>query len=522
MLRLVRSVADFPNINYLLCYDAERLAEAIETGAKIKDGAAYLEKIIQLTVMIPTPEPFELRQWFAEDLEKVIGSISAFEVRERLKAVIDQEGGTQLRTPRSVVRTLDSIRFFWPAIRDENVDVPDLVWLQLIKDGAPKLYRWIESYVASVAAVSFGTASVSESNQTKRLKALLEASDGQLDDLMYRHLFAEQLPGIESSLDEDGPRISIHKQFDERQRKAAIDGRRLASPDHYRLYFSLIGPTHALTQNAFDTFWTAAETSPAEAAKLLLELHRQKALGSLRKSDVLFERLRAMDVELWTSERARNLLLALGQMMDEAYRVDPTEENYVVSSWDRAERLVPILYSALADSERASVNEQLFSNGAALGWLTSILRTELFAHGRYGDQKRLPDKWLLPETEFEQACNIMLMRYRSMTMDEILATPRAIHILFAWNQAGDQDGPRALVADALETDEALVKVFAAFTSSVDSSDRGRYDVLNRQNVQPFADYDSVVARLRSIAADGSTELSAKAKTLVKAVDSIRS
>lgn len=521
VLRLVRSVADFPNINYLLCYDAERLAEAIESGAKIKNGAAYLEKIVQLTVMIPTPEPFELRQWFAEDLEKVIGSVPKFEIQERLKAVIDQEGGTQLRTPRSVVRTLDSIRFFWPAMRDESVDVPDLVWLQLIKDGAPKLYRWIEAYVASMAAISFGTASVSDSGKAKRLKALIEASDGQLDDLMYRHMFAEQLPGVEPSLDDDGPPIKIHQKFGEAERKVAIDGRRLASPDHYRLYFSLIGPAHAVTQDAFDTFWRAAEISSAETAQFLLDLHKQRALGSLRKSDVLFERLRAMDPGLWTSKRASNLLLALGQMMDDAYRIDPTDENFVVSSWDRAERLVPILYAQLADSERAAINEQLFSNGAALGWLTSVLRTEIFAHGRYGDQKKPPEKWLMPEAEFERACDILIQRYQSLSMDEVLATPRALHILFAWNQAGDQEGPRALVADAIETDEGLVNVLSAFTTPRDSSDRGRYDVLKRENVMPFADYDSIVARLRSIAASGPSELSAKAKVLVQAVDSMR-
>ena len=111
--------------------------------------------------MTPKPEPFELRHWFDAEVVKLFGDLP-YEARERLKTVIDQEGGRQLRTPRAVVRTLDSLRFFWPAVRGEHVDVADLVWLQLIKDGAPQLYRWVESYVASTAATSFGTATVSE------------------------------------------------------------------------------------------------------------------------------------------------------------------------------------------------------------------------------------------------------------------------------------------------------------------------------------------------------------------------
>jgi predicted KAP-like P-loop ATPase len=62
ILRFVRSVADLPNVIYLLCYDSKILAHSIETATGVKSGQSYLEKIVQLTVMVPTPEPFELRQ----------------------------------------------------------------------------------------------------------------------------------------------------------------------------------------------------------------------------------------------------------------------------------------------------------------------------------------------------------------------------------------------------------------------------------------------------------------------------
>src|SRR5436190_18760333 len=91
--------------------------------------------------------------------------------------------------------------------------------------------------------------------------------------------------------------------------------------------------------------------------------------------------------------------------------------------------LIPTLYSYLGDTERTAVNEELFSRGAALGWLTSVLRAEIFKHGRFGDRKSTPDRWRLPEAEFNRACDIMLARYQSMSMAEILATPESAHIL---------------------------------------------------------------------------------------------
>ncbi len=522
VLRLVRSVADFPNIIYLLCYDADRLAEAIETGASVTGGAAYLEKIIQLTVMIPTPEPFELREWFAEELGKVVGSVTDYAANERLKTVIDQEGGLQLRTPRSVVRTIDSIRFFWPAMRDEAVDIGDLVWLQLIKDGSPRLYRWIETYVASAAATSFGTTMVTEVSVSERLKALTDIiGENQFSDLMYRHMLSEILPGVEISFSEDGPLLKIHQKVGALDRKIAIDGRRLASPDHYRLYFSLVGPTHAITQAGFDSFWLATQTGPDETANVLLELNGQRALGSLRKSDVLFERLRSVSAARWNPITAKNLVLALGRMMDDAYLQNPREGGFIVTSWDRAERLVPITYANLSGDERAAVNEELFSSGPALGWLTAVLRSEIFAHGVYGDQKKPSSEWLLPAAEFTRACEIMVGRYRTMSAVEILATPQAAHIFYAWKQAGDEEGPRAVLAAAAGTDEGLVEVLQAFTNSSSSSDRGRFTVLKRENIEHFIDYNDVVERLKTIATTGHAEIAEKARQLLAIIEASR-
>lgn len=514
VLRLVRSVADFPNVIYLLCYDTERVAEAITSGAKVANGAAYLEKIVQLTVMLPKPEPFELRQWFEEDLRTIIGGVPE-RVRDRLKTVIDQEGGRQLRTPRSVARTLDSIRFFWPALRNEMIDVADLVWIQLLKDGSPKLYRWVEEYVASAAAISFGAATVPDSSKAERLRRLVEAaSDNRLDDVMYRYMLEDLLPGVRSSLDDKEVPVKIYETVDQATRQQAVDGRRLASPDHYRLYFSLVGPTHAITQSEFDAFWASVDAGPNQTAQFLLDLHHQMALGSLRKADVLFERLRGLEPALWTSQRARNLLLGLGHMMDEAYRLTPSEESFIVNSWDRADRLVSILYAHLAEDERNTVNKQFFGEGRALGWLTSILRRETFAHGKYGEQKKRPEEWWLPEADFEAACQIMIDRYRSTSLTAFMDAPRPVSIFFAWNQAGDKDGPSNFLAEAAATDLGLINTLGMFVTSVDSSDRGRYYVLKRENVSAFLDYESVKKRLGEIAESGPSELRDKARELI--------
>ena len=119
ILRLVRSVVDLPNVIYVLCYDIDILAHSIAQASGVHSGKDYLEKIVQLTVMVPKPEPLQLRQWFTDDLQLFAVPKNEDELA-RLKSVIDYEGGRQLKTPRSVVRALDAIRFFWPPLHKEG------------------------------------------------------------------------------------------------------------------------------------------------------------------------------------------------------------------------------------------------------------------------------------------------------------------------------------------------------------------------------------------------------------------
>jgi hypothetical protein len=63
--QLVRSVADFPGISYLLAYDRERVAQALGDG-DLERGQAYLEKIVQLQIPLPVT--------FAEELAKLLRS----------------------------------------------------------------------------------------------------------------------------------------------------------------------------------------------------------------------------------------------------------------------------------------------------------------------------------------------------------------------------------------------------------------------------------------------------------------
>lgn len=498
VLRLARSVADFPNVVYLLCYDSEILSNSVEKAAHINDGHSYLEKIVQLTVMVPQPEPFRLRQWFSDELHKIASTKNEDELA-RLASVIDFEGGRWLTTPRAVVRALDSLRFFWPPLRDANADLADLVWLQLIKDGNVSLYRWIENYCATTSILSLGIGRVSDPEKAKDLRDLYDVVEsGFFGDYVYAQHFAQHLAGIDLNLTKDKPAFNLYARVDERVRDIYIRNARLSSPDHYRLYFALAGPSHALNKTKLDDFWNSVTSDREATQNLILAWNKECTAGSLSDADILLERLKGADPEIFTDVQSINLLIAFSNCMDEAYYQRQFDRLWVNSLWDRAERLVPVLVNRLDEAQRAATLDIMFSHGKSIDWLTTILRRETFSHGRFGDRKRPKGDWLLTDIELDAITVAMVDRYRRLSANDIFALIDLTSLLFAWRQTGDADLPRKVVTEHITTDAGLIEALEGLTTTVNSSNRGNYNVLMRNNFEAFLDYDEIIARIENL------------------------
>ena len=197
ILRLVRSVGDFPNVIYLLCFDQDVLALGVEKAAKVKNGRAFLEKIIQASVRVPVPEEFRLRNWLDEELGAFANPKNEEEAG-RLADTIMSDGDLWLKTPRAVVKLLDELRFYWPAISREDGDLADLVWLLMIKSGCPELYDWVEKYCSIMSVISLGIGRASGREMSEFQKKFVEIAEKHgLEDIHYRASFADHLLGIE-------------------------------------------------------------------------------------------------------------------------------------------------------------------------------------------------------------------------------------------------------------------------------------------------------------------------------------
>ncbi|MCU0733251.1 MAG: KAP family NTPase [Hyphomonas sp.] len=454
LLRLVRSVADFPNVSYLLCYDSRALVRAIETGTGVASGAAYLEKIIQTEVAVPRPESFALRRWFSTELQS-FASCPA-ERAPDLQQVIDETGGRVFENPRAVVRVLDSLRIYWPSLND-RVDLVDLVWLRMIAVGSPNFYRWVEGYLVSFVAIAGGRAHISEHVRAAAAKEMDEALE--LDGLDWEKQLFEidrHLPGIQiHSFNKDkeerlfsGARGAAHLH-------AARD-RRLASPSHARIYFTLVNSPDSVTDVDIANLLAAARDGVNPVAYLLLTMGEHKGDAGGTKAERLLDQLRYIEQDVVRGWPIETLIMALANAAD-TLASDARGDDW---GYPRTHYLIRAVLrqfkDALPPARFDPAFKAMFETSPSLGFLSYLLRDETFGHGFYGDRPNSNDR-LTTRDGFDAIRNVMIGRFAAAGIDTIMGESRATDMLYAWSQAGAREDLVQRVAEQTGDDAWLLR-----------------------------------------------------------------
>jgi len=483
MIRLIRAVGDLPNLIYVLCYDREVLVGNIEHALAIKDGARYLEKVVQVSLPIPQPEPFALRRWFLEECMQLSGLIKDYRAHgdaiRRLARVVDGEGGRRLQTPRDVIRVLNAIKLYWAPIRD-YVDFADLVWLQLVRIKDPRLYGWVENYIGDFAAIVLEDAGISRPKKTMRkLRKILSDNPESFTRAVYD--LKSLLPGISVGRDEDKKPVAQGFKLDREEVRQFTRSRRLGSPHYHRYYFSF-GPATGDIHEADAQFISAwLTTSPKTFAARMMELAQTKGpSGSVLLSSML-DRLSAYELP---ETHAETILASLADCMDVAYEHD-RDGFGTKRSWEAGERMWTTALLAIPAARRNDVLYHLIDKGSALGWLAHCLR-----HANYNDASQL-HPILTPET-IRTASERYIARIRSEP-HAVMSSARLAGIFYLWSDIEGTEAAKAVLQIWTEPDEALIRFLHSARSWI-GSDR-IYRPLRPRELDPFLEFG--VARRRT-------------------------
>jgi predicted KAP-like P-loop ATPase len=154
-LRLVKLGADLPRISYVLAFDENFVASAL--NAKYPSdgnngGISFLEKIVQVPLHLPEADPSRLREALLRDLTKLLAAhhveLSSAEEYE-LQTALDTTVWPAVRTLRTGKRIMNAVAFASPLMHG-NVRIVDLILLEALRTLYPDVYKHVGSHKRSV------------------------------------------------------------------------------------------------------------------------------------------------------------------------------------------------------------------------------------------------------------------------------------------------------------------------------------------------------------------------------------
>lgn len=147
VFKLVKSVANIKGVTYLLSFDEQVVSDAIsESLPKKQGGKEYVDKIIQIPIVLPLIDRFDLDEYVDKKINAILAQnqIVVEDDRWRDLQLLYQKVKYKLDTPRSVNRFANCLLFAVPLIKDE-VNIVDLISIELLRVTYPELYEHIRN-----------------------------------------------------------------------------------------------------------------------------------------------------------------------------------------------------------------------------------------------------------------------------------------------------------------------------------------------------------------------------------------
>jgi energy-coupling factor transporter ATP-binding protein EcfA2 len=470
--QLVRSVADFPGISYVLAYDHDRVIQALgsDVPSERRDerGKGYLEKIVQLQIPLPVTFDDEITRLLIADLRALtseLGLPNNFESNQRYRGLMQVLIGDVIHTPRDIRRLVGTFHVLAGMLSGE-VDWIDLLAYSalLIKSPATveRMRRDPDEFLAQPLSAR-GIAQYLEREQSsyeERLNKLIPKTE---QNAATKALLGFLFPSLsEDSVDEHADAFGQRRPFLSTLRLGLLPGA-FSRQDIQKLVVS----------------------SPERIEKRLQEAYRDGTLFQLAdRLDDVYVDLDSFDhVSFWHAvgafaKKSNCEWMTSYQPMGEAI-----------------DSLASVLQQAVRRSENlrreaAAVFSDLRNAGES-GLTARWLRRHIFIHGLFGQEKRGGSAWFLDVEQTKALAFEMAQNWRVEQLSGKLIPCRwDLQPVYTMIDTGVwDDSCRTVLDDALADNRALdgftLMLFGgAFTNA-------------QSTIAKMCNYDAYIAHVRT-------------------------
>lgn len=493
VFKLVKNVAHFNNISYLLAFDqnvvAKALAERYPDEPEI--GGNFVEKIVQLPLIVPPVDPEVLSQF-------IIDQINAIAQKHKLDLTNDDvqrfqsEYSRLLRhqftTPRKAIRYLNAIDFTFERLANE-ANFTDVMLVESLRIFDQKLYERI----AANKSVLIERGHYGRDDDEHKKNAKIDVFGTDSPTSWQGHIVRKLFPSFEWALGGSSYAGEYIKNWDNEQR--------VCSDKYFERYFNYGVPVGDVPDARLREFMALIEnsrTSQDDANKAL------KKLVESGHPDVLVSKLRNKEAE-YSKEVAMKLGYAIVSIGSSLPRPKQTMLGDTFSSYVQSAILAVSLTRKYDDTAKAL---QDFMDIADLDYAEQLMRwIRAFTENQ---EKKEDFDPLITDAQLTSIGKAFAKRIKEYADKHDLINDfkeNLSSLLWNWNRWGSKKNIEAYIKKAIAADAknaaALVDAYVGNAFDMGSGRKSRSDFrVDAYNlIAEFIDPGELVAPLVKIYGD---------------------
>lgn len=438
MFQIVKSIADFPNVTYILAFDRSIVVDALEEEGNINDGYLYLDKIVQLPLHIPAHRNGALESLFLDSLESIPED---HHINMELWGALLQDGVLPiLDTPRDVIRLSNTVSVMSATIGTE-VDFVDLVGLEALRVFHNDVYNEIRS--SPQRFVGYRHSAYHRNEDFDDYRDILPNDEACKEAV--QSILTTLFPKVADNLYE---RSSAYSNWNEKRAQ-----RRICHKDRFPVYFRLDIPEGELATHeigAILSIVTDYNELDSELRQLLDDPGKEQAT----KASTFLRRVPERIDEI-PAQGKKNLIKSIFNIGDRLIFSQPLHKQgeeirhlvflieILVNKYDQNE--IEILKLAISEGKSPYLASWLLKR-----YLIDIEEDDS------GPHSKIPE-WISESRIDELKPAVIESISTAAENDELVEIPNLRKILGIWDDFADTDAAQKWVDDLIESDEEIVK-----------------------------------------------------------------
>ena len=488
MFRLIKSVADFPNIIYVLAFDRVIASEALEAGERgVQSGDEYLEKIIQLPQHVPIPQEGSLDQFFTDRLDAIVGEDDIVFDPSNWQSVY-QFGILQLiKTPRDAIRLTNAVKTSYRALRRE-VNYIDLIAVETLRIHFNDLYDKIRTNKERFT--NRRRMAQSEDPDYSDLWEDFDGENQECAEMLLSYLF----PRFRDSLSMAFTHSIAENTETYRKRK------RICHPEMFAYYFRQTVPEGQIPIEEFEEILEVTNDAEQfeETLRELSNKHRESGRSQVHN---FLKRFQEHTTDIENQQEVVDVFFGLSDYLIE---IDPPLN--MMDSGNRG-HLFQIIYAIADQSENPlSLLENGIEQDGSSYFGAYFIGLLLQEHGELGGDKRAERNRLLSRDAITALQQTWVDQIEQRAEQDGLADVYNINfVLRRWNEWGSAENAAAWAQEYAADDESLLTLVESFIKEGRSSTKGEKEYLDPEWIDPYINQSDVEDRLDELDLDGLTE-----------------